>query len=412
MKSFTVKQWMFISIVNFMIVGVFGLLMRMKIIFPITWFNQEFLLHAHSHFAFSGWISQVLMLLMIKEIHQRGPQSSIPSSYRTILYVNLMLSFGMLIAFTVSGYSVVSIICSFLVVLVSYGFVYLMWKDVSKAAVPIAIKNVWKGALFFNIFSSLGTYALVVLKVTHSIDSFKQLAAISFYLHFQYNGWFLLASLGLLLMWFYREQQKVLLTNLLSLLLVLTVIPCYFLSVLWWKEMPTMVFYLLIISVLIQLFIWLIIFRQVQANTLNKVEIPRVVKWISAFICIALLVKLMLQVVSLIPSLRYYTYAVRPVLIAYLHLVLLAIVSMFLLGFAMATNLLKSNKLINAGIGLLLCGILVNEILLAIQGSMGLFQFYIKYTNEGLFGAAIIMVSSLAIIVLGQARKEMVLKKL
>jgi hypothetical protein len=39
--------------------------MRYKIGFEFPFFDQKHLQHSHSHFAFSGWISHTLMVLMI-----------------------------------------------------------------------------------------------------------------------------------------------------------------------------------------------------------------------------------------------------------------------------------------------------------------------------------------------------------
>ena len=38
--------------------------MRYKIAYYLPFIEQANFLHAHSHFAFSGWITQVLMVLM------------------------------------------------------------------------------------------------------------------------------------------------------------------------------------------------------------------------------------------------------------------------------------------------------------------------------------------------------------
>ncbi|MDR2272533.1 MAG: hypothetical protein LBF27_16620, partial [Sphingobacterium sp.] len=57
----SIRKWIVITLFNLLIVGVFGLIMRLKFLFPIPWIDQKNLMHAHSHFAFSAWVSQALM---------------------------------------------------------------------------------------------------------------------------------------------------------------------------------------------------------------------------------------------------------------------------------------------------------------------------------------------------------------
>ena len=62
---FNSKFWLKFSLLNLLIVALIGLLMRYKIGFEFPFFDQKHLQHSHSHFAFSGWISHTLMVLMI-----------------------------------------------------------------------------------------------------------------------------------------------------------------------------------------------------------------------------------------------------------------------------------------------------------------------------------------------------------
>lgn len=50
------------SVISLFIVAVLGTLMRYKIAFSFPYFDQKNLLHAHSYFAFSGWISHFFIL--------------------------------------------------------------------------------------------------------------------------------------------------------------------------------------------------------------------------------------------------------------------------------------------------------------------------------------------------------------
>lgn len=57
MKEFKTAFWVRLSLINLLLVALMGILMRYKIGFEFPLFNQKNIQHAHSHFAFTGWIS-------------------------------------------------------------------------------------------------------------------------------------------------------------------------------------------------------------------------------------------------------------------------------------------------------------------------------------------------------------------
>jgi hypothetical protein len=101
--NLTVKNWLAISIFNLLIVSALGLLMRLKIILPLAFVNQQYILHAHSHFAFSGWLSQVMMVLLVTTVLGTGVQQVPPPRYQSLFWSNLIAAYGMLITFSIQG---------------------------------------------------------------------------------------------------------------------------------------------------------------------------------------------------------------------------------------------------------------------------------------------------------------------
>ena len=84
----SVQNWLRISLLNLLIVSFIGILLRYKIAFSFPLIDQKHLLHGHSHFAFTGWISQVLMTLLIW-VHSKNLGKNLLLKYQWLLYLNL-----------------------------------------------------------------------------------------------------------------------------------------------------------------------------------------------------------------------------------------------------------------------------------------------------------------------------------
>ena len=196
---FNSKFWLKFSLLNLLIVAVIGLLMRYKIGFEFPFLDQKHLQHSHSHFAFSGWISHTLMVLMIVYLEKRTKniENRLTEKYSSILTANLICAYGMLVFFIIQGYGLISIVFSTSSIIVSCVFAYYFVKDLKLISDDDLSKNWFKAALFFNVISSFGTFALAYMMITKNIHQEEYLASIYYYLHFQYDGWFYFACMGL-----------------------------------------------------------------------------------------------------------------------------------------------------------------------------------------------------------------------
>src|SRR5690606_9051422 len=99
-----------------------GVLMRYKIAYSLPFVNQKNVQHAHSHFAFAGWISQTLMVLMVSWLGGIYGPGVMMRRYRWYLLFNLLVAYGMLLSFPFQGYGPVAIAFSTLSIFVSYAF--------------------------------------------------------------------------------------------------------------------------------------------------------------------------------------------------------------------------------------------------------------------------------------------------
>src|ERR1019366_7763951 len=60
-----IQRWIKFGLISLAAVAFLGCKLRYKIAFSLSLINQKYLLHAHSHFTFAGWITQALMACLI-----------------------------------------------------------------------------------------------------------------------------------------------------------------------------------------------------------------------------------------------------------------------------------------------------------------------------------------------------------
>lgn len=384
------SNWLRISFFNLFLVAFLGLILRYKITFYLPFIHQKFLLHSHSHFAFTGWISQTLMVLLVYFLSQKIGEF-VFGKYRFILISNLTCSYGMLFSFLFQGYGLFSISFSTISILVFAIFSFYFWRDLSKIKTKNTAILWFRASLLFGLISSLGAFGLSFLMINRISDQNLYLAAVYFFLHFQYNGWFLFAGMGLLadkLYFLDHERQKL---KSVFFLFFIACIPAYFLSILW-ASFSASIYILLIFAVLAQLIGWgfmLNIFFKNKAQISS--QLSKNGKILLTLSGIAFSIKLLLQTASIHPALSQISYGFRPIIIGYLHLVLLGVTTIFILGYIISFKLININKILIRGIYLFVIGIILNELLLMLQGLTAMSYSIVPYINEMLFSVAIIL---------------------
>ncbi|MBP6323452.1 MAG: hypothetical protein KA322_00340 [Chitinophagales bacterium] len=389
---------------NLLVVAFLGVLMRYKILYSLPFIDQKNLLHGHSHFAFSGWITQTLMVLLVAYLSKATGKDEF-ISYKKLLLANLITAYGMLIAFPIQGYGMVSIFFSTLSVFISYIFAFFFWKDLNKIENQNVAHYWFKAGLLLNVFSSIGTFGLAFMMANKIADQTWYLAAVYFYLHFQYNGWFFFTCMGL---FYVILPTKIIATNKLKRifwLFALASVPAYFLSTLW-MSLPLWVYILVVLASFVQVIAW-IVFVRVLFTSRNIIitTISKEVKWLFGLSAVALTIKLLLQLSSTIPYLSQLAFGFRSIVIAYLHLVLLGVITIFLLGYIFTLNVLTVKKTTVYGVIIFVIGIFLNELMLMLQGVASFSYTIIPYTNELLLSFALMMFSGIILLLVSQLRK-------
>lgn len=315
------------AILGFIVLSLMGVILRYMQIFPLPGFNYMFLLHAHSHFAFAGWTFFALAFLI-----DGAASGNYSPSCRKLYIVTLIVSYGMLITFTLQGYKIPSIVFSTLFILVTYWYTYLLYRQRKKEwRLNAVATSLVFGALFFLCLSSLGPFALgpIMSKGLRGTALYQN--AIYYYLHFQMNGWMILAALGLMAN-SYLVLPRVL-NRSIKCWLFLFIISNILLFALFtlWSQPPNWVWLFAFAGSILQLISWIVLCIHFSSRHSK----------LSLLVYVALLaisVKSIMQVLICIPSVAEWTFLNRNLIIGYVHLITLGCVTPLILDQFIRSN--------------------------------------------------------------------------
>jgi len=384
-------RWARISAVNLFTLALLGVLLRYKTVFPLPAANYKYLLNAHSHFAFTGWVTSALYTSLLFMLAQSGFRLS--WLYRLLFWLNQLSAYGMLVAFTCQGYGPVSIVFSALSVLVGYAFAILYWLDLGRTDWPSVVRASLRLALAFLVLSSAGPF-LLMYSMSHAIGGMAfYYNAIYLFLHFQYNGWFSFGVIGVFFWFAWRRDWALPLraSGWFVGLMGAACVPAYCLSVLWtdpafWVRAVAAIAALLQLAAFVVL-VQLLRRRLRKSKAFRLSEMTARLWWVAV---IAFGIKICLQALSAIPFFGTLAFGFRPVIIAYLHLVLLGFISLFVVAFLHETGMLAlSLPGAKATLAFFAVGIVVNEVVLLVQALLGFAGRGWMNGPYFLFGAAI-----------------------
>lgn len=394
-------------IFNFVLTALLGTLMRYKIAFSFPFFNQKYLQESHNYFAFYGWVTSAIYILIFLYLQKVNPQVN-SKKYWTIIASNLIASYGLLIGFMVKSFNSVSIASAVLVIVLSFFYFFSLIKDLRN--VKDRTKYWFMGALFFAILSSFGFLWLsyMMLSKTTKIDTY--LASTYYFLHFQYNGFFLFSCIGLLIHSLKEAQIKVskkVNIKIFALLFSGCLIG-YGLSVLW-MDLPIWIYTIIIIGALLQTYGAVLLYLLVKRNwgKLKEAWTP-LQRFVLIYTGFAFAVKIALQLGSVVPAISKFAFGFRNVVIAYLHLILLMCVSVFLIDQILRSNYFKQTKLMLNGFKLLMISIFLNEALLGLMGIFSIEYIAIPNSAEMLFGISFTILFASAILFSGMKSQKFI----
>ncbi|MBX2965708.1 MAG: hypothetical protein KF845_06145 [Cyclobacteriaceae bacterium] len=316
-----------LPLIFFFIASVVGVMLRWHQVYTINGFVYPYWLHAHSHLMFLGWVFNVLV---ISAVVQFLPEQSRKQNILIGWILNALV-LGMLIFFPMQGYGVYSIIVSTAHTAVAVIFIIRFFRVVRGSLLPEV--HYMKLAFIFFIVSAAGPFTLGALMAKGMGHTPAYHLSVYYYLHFQYNGVFMFGVLAL----FYRLlHQKGIPVNAATsrkgmILLTWSCVAGYAVSTLWLQ--PHVGIYVIgLLGVLLQWAALIFIYLSMQGGfkkLLNAVS--KSSRILLVMVVASLLLKFILQTVSVVPAVAQLAFEVRFYIIAYLHVVLIGVISFFLL---------------------------------------------------------------------------------
>jgi hypothetical protein len=333
------QEYAKIPFLLFFVAATLGLVLRWNFISPVSGLTFTYWLHAHSHSMFLGWVFNFLSLVFIHE-HVDGCQRK---KYLILFGIIQLLLLGMLISFPLQGYGLYSIIISSLHTVSVAVFSFWFFRDTRKSAFDLS-RWFARISLLLFLLSSLGPFVLAPLAANGLTHTKWYYFAVYFYLHFQYNGVFTFGLLSLLfgLLASWGVSVQLLLAKRLAYLMLISCFLGYALSTLW-AQTPLFFNIIGVLAALIQCAAFIVLlktFRSIPASVTSKVTSVSKILFSVAFLSFT--AKLLLQLLSAHPQMAQLAYNTRNYVMAYLHMVLLGMISTFLVAWSVEMKWIRT----------------------------------------------------------------------
>ncbi|MFQ5446725.1 MAG: hypothetical protein ACE5FF_07315 [Saprospiraceae bacterium] len=235
----------------------------------------------------------------------------------------------MFVAFLMQGYGPISIGLLTLHSLLAYRFI---WRFIKQWRPDKRLVSTWFGAaaLFFFVLSSLGPFAIPAIQILGEGNSLWLKMAVHYYLHFQYNGWFLFGAFALLFKIMEKKQTGLPFhwARWQFGLMALALFPAYFVT-LSASSLPGWTAHLATLGVWLQ---WagyfLFVYHFVSRGVIYKLAQTNASRFLLAFALVMIFVKFTFEVIGATPPFsNFFAPFSHFLIIGYLHLIFLGAVT-------------------------------------------------------------------------------------
>ncbi len=404
--KFGKKFFITIALFNLCIVAALGVLLRTKMVFSIESVEFSNVLEAHYHFAMNGWVTLTIMTLMVYELLPEFINNK--PKYRWMLWGVLMSSYGLGISFIINGYNIATMTFISIYIVIAIAFAWIFSRDLIKTKPPKPILILSICAMVSLVLSCIGpeTFLGYVL-AAHSMNVLVFRDTAYTYLHFQYNGFFPMAIFALFFNYLngkgislntQRNMRNI------AIMLPATIIPTLFLSYLW--HYPNIYVRSIAIIGCIGLYIYLFMFYRFLQSTWSILkQMNSYAKFLGIIVIIAVTIKIILQTGTAIPYVGIIVFGNRPIIIGYIHLVMLGFITLYLLSHLLRNDLLDGNDAFTrVAILIFSSGVIINEVLLMLQGLTQIFMKFYPIFMWLLWGTMIWLVSGAILIFISRIK--------
>lgn len=399
------KRWISLAIINLCIVATLGVLMRSKMVFDMPWIDYNRLVDTHGHFAFGGWAAFILATLMIYELPGDFYNKKI---YQFLLGSILICSWATLFTSPFESCKFISEYISIGYIIVTYVFSWVFIRDILRATANKTVKLLSVSSLVYLVLSSAGALMLAYLFAKKSLNAILYRDALFGYLHLQYNGFFTLAVFALIFNKITSTANDKAKRNIhrFAVLLCLSVIPSMFITFLWHQTTLSLHIISIIGSILLLLsFIWLIISIPLLLKEF-RMTLPGI-RYMLILSISAFMIKILLQSLTVFNSINVLVFGNRPMIMGFLHMVFLGFVTLFIIAYFAQRGILNSkNNFTRFALVAFTIAVVINEILLMLQGlgamliaSSPLFSWY-------LWGAGLLLLLGAILIAIAKTRTK------
>lgn len=363
------RPWVRIAIFNLILAAIVGLILRIAFVVEIPWMKYTDVLHAHSHMAMLGW-GYLVVFALIFYLYRQNLEAIASKINRLFIGMEITVM-GLFICFPFFGYGLPTV--SFLTahMLLSYIFIYYVWKRIPKG--NAYSDNYWmKGALFFLILSTLGVWFIAPIYAMNLERTIWYYLAVQFFMHFEINAWFLFAVMGLFFAFISRSGIK-LPGRKMKYVFYLFLVSCmltYALAVAWSQSnwiVSTVntsgVFLQTIGAGMLFTILW------PYRKRLMDLHSPYA-KSLFILTSLTFAAKIIIQLLLILPAFMEVAYTIRNFIVGFIHLILLGIFTAYVMAFLQTSGLFGFNKHARLGITFFIIGFISTELIIFTQGGM------------------------------------------
>lgn len=398
--------WIQIALVNFLVAAIIGVILRYAFVAEIPGFHFRKFMYAHSHVAMLGWLFQGFFAVLLPKLYS----GKIPTSIVRLFWLSQLMVLGMLVAFPIVGYTSWAIAFAAGHIVVSYGFVYIIWKALGQRRYDFLIGVLFiRTALILMVLSTLSLWAIGPIMASglrgHQIFYW----AVQWFLHFQFNGWFLFMALGL---WFVQLESEGFLFSVnrarTFFWWLLGSTPLTFALAIAWSNPDQIVFAVNSFGILVQtialgLFVRFLLQSRIQLTDWSV--------WSRRLLIIALvsfLGKLLIQALVIFPGVAEMAYTLRNYVIGFIHLITLGSLTMLMISLAIRNHMISwRNAIAPAGLVVLIIGFFGSEFLLFLQGTLFWLSIgFMPWYHEMLFGVSVLIPLGITLFLIGISQKR------